>query len=219
MRRTQPAAATFILTGYPGFDSALEAIRQQVDGYLVKPTDIASLVETIQARLAKLPIERLPLKRLADVLEENRDAIVRDWVAKVKEDPELSGIHISDRERQDHVPRLLDEGLNRARGAKLTLKDSHAAMLHGITRRKQGYSIPLLIRETKILQAVIGECTQQNLLAVQVSNLRPDIARITETIHTELEASGRAFIGGKENPTAAKSQKRNKKLKRGRRAD
>src|SRR5579864_666667 len=31
MRRIQPAAATFILTGYPDFESALLAIRNQVD--------------------------------------------------------------------------------------------------------------------------------------------------------------------------------------------
>ena len=28
MRRTQPTCITLILTGYPGFDSALEAIRE-----------------------------------------------------------------------------------------------------------------------------------------------------------------------------------------------
>jgi len=31
MRRTQPQAVTFILTGYPAFETALEAIRLQVD--------------------------------------------------------------------------------------------------------------------------------------------------------------------------------------------
>ena len=31
MRRTQPRAVTFILTGYPAFETALEAIRLQVD--------------------------------------------------------------------------------------------------------------------------------------------------------------------------------------------
>src|SRR5262245_8939226 len=34
MRRVQPVAATFILTGYPDFDTALQAIRSQVDDYL-----------------------------------------------------------------------------------------------------------------------------------------------------------------------------------------
>src|SRR6185437_1901780 len=37
MRRTQPEAVTMILTGYPAFETALEAIRQQVDDYIVKP--------------------------------------------------------------------------------------------------------------------------------------------------------------------------------------
>jgi DNA-binding NtrC family response regulator len=40
MRRTQPQAVSFILTGYPAFETALEAIRQQVDDYLTKPTKL-----------------------------------------------------------------------------------------------------------------------------------------------------------------------------------
>ena len=34
MKRIQPQARTFILTGYPDFSSALEAIKRQVDDYL-----------------------------------------------------------------------------------------------------------------------------------------------------------------------------------------
>src|SRR4051812_42772037 len=37
MRSTQPHAVRMILTGYPAFESALEAIRQDVDEYLIKP--------------------------------------------------------------------------------------------------------------------------------------------------------------------------------------
>src|SRR5712672_205791 len=36
MRRVQPHAVTLILTGYPDFVTALEAIRNQVDDYLTK---------------------------------------------------------------------------------------------------------------------------------------------------------------------------------------
>jgi DNA-binding NtrC family response regulator len=36
MRRTHPETVTLILTGYPDFQSALEAIRQQVDDFLTK---------------------------------------------------------------------------------------------------------------------------------------------------------------------------------------
>src|SRR5215471_4298862 len=51
MRRTQPKVPTFILTGYPAFETALEAIRQQVDDYLVKPADIEELVGKIKSKL------------------------------------------------------------------------------------------------------------------------------------------------------------------------
>jgi DNA-binding NtrC family response regulator len=37
MRRTYPDALTLILTGFPAFDRALQAIREQVDDFLVKP--------------------------------------------------------------------------------------------------------------------------------------------------------------------------------------
>lgn len=53
MRQTQPRCVTLILTGYPGFETAIEAIRHQVDDYLVKPADIDTLVSTINQKLAR----------------------------------------------------------------------------------------------------------------------------------------------------------------------
>src|SRR5256885_16042780 len=50
MRRGQPSAVTLILTGYPDFETALQAIRNQVDDYLTKPTDVRELVATIKER-------------------------------------------------------------------------------------------------------------------------------------------------------------------------
>src|SRR5579859_6331999 len=51
MRRTQPECITLILTGYPGFETALQAIRNQVDDYLVKPTQVERLLQTIETKL------------------------------------------------------------------------------------------------------------------------------------------------------------------------
>lgn len=50
MRRAQPHCVNIILTGYPGFDSAVQAIRHQVDDYLVKPADIEVLITSLQDR-------------------------------------------------------------------------------------------------------------------------------------------------------------------------
>ena len=51
MRRMQPKCVTLILTGYPGFDSALKALRNQVDDYLIKPVDVQTLVSLIEKKL------------------------------------------------------------------------------------------------------------------------------------------------------------------------
>ena len=51
MREAHPNCVAILLTGYPAFDTAVQAIEDEVDGYLVKPADINSLVSTIERRL------------------------------------------------------------------------------------------------------------------------------------------------------------------------
>jgi ActR/RegA family two-component response regulator len=194
MRRTQPAAVNFILTGYPAFETALEAIRQQVDDYLIKPTEIESLVQTIQAKLTdRKPTHGIQPRRLPNIIQQHLDSIVEQWLTAVKKDEEISAIQLSDVERQDHVPGLLQQAIGRAHGRQLTAEDDDAAQLHGRIRRKQGYSIPLVVREARMLLRAIADCVQQNLLAIEVSYLIPDMVKIWETVATELEISIKTF--------------------------
>ena len=51
MRKAHPNCVAILLTGYPAFDTAVQAIEDEVDGYLVKPADINSLVSTIERKL------------------------------------------------------------------------------------------------------------------------------------------------------------------------
>jgi DNA-binding NtrC family response regulator len=53
MRKRHPHCVNIILTGYPAFESAVLAIRHQVDDYVVKPADIDVLVSTINQRLSE----------------------------------------------------------------------------------------------------------------------------------------------------------------------
>jgi DNA-binding NtrC family response regulator len=66
MRSMQPNCVTLILTGFPGFESALEALRNQVDDYLIKPADVPTLVSLIQEKLQQRNSSRsAATKRLA----------------------------------------------------------------------------------------------------------------------------------------------------------
>ena len=53
MRSAQPNCVTLILTGFPDVETALEAIRSQVDGYLIKPVPIPTLVSLIGEKLTQ----------------------------------------------------------------------------------------------------------------------------------------------------------------------
>jgi ActR/RegA family two-component response regulator len=198
MRRTQPRAVTFILTGYPAFETALEAIRLQVDDYLTKPTDTDSLAQKIRSRLSDPKVEhRIQPKRLTEIVSEHRKAITSEWLKLATDDLELGAIEISETERTDHVPRVLDVALKICLGEELGAADRTAARDHGIARRKQGYTIPLLIRETRLLETVLYRCVQKNLLAVMISHLLTDLISVEQTLQILLEESASAFLEGK----------------------
>jgi DNA-binding NtrC family response regulator len=196
MRRTQPEAATFILTGYPAFESALEAIRQQVDDYFVKPADIDGMIGKIRSRLVDPTIEkrRLEPRRLTEVLTEHKREIFSRWLAAAKADEQIRLRPMSDEELADHMPMLIEEIVGRPHQQKLSAGANGAAERHGLLRFRQGFTIPLLIREMRILHEVISRLVQENLLAVEISSLITDIMDIGETIQAFLEESTRSFL-------------------------
>lgn len=52
MREKQPDCITLILTGYPAFETAVEALHHRVDDYVVKPVDVEFLVSSLRQKLA-----------------------------------------------------------------------------------------------------------------------------------------------------------------------
>ena len=198
MRRTQPEVRTFILTGYPDFQSALEAIRQQVDDYFTKPTDVRKLVETLKSRLANPRLPRQsPLKRVATVLAENSERILHDWLASAKANKGLPG-SMKDEDRIDHLPVLIQNLVstlesNKAELGKRNTDALKAASQHGEHRARQGYSIPMLVVEAGILHSVISTVLLDFLMEIELSALVSDTMKIGEHLNALLEQSIRAF--------------------------
>ena len=195
MRRTQPQAVTFILTGYPAFETALEAIRLQVDDYITKPTDTDALVLKIRTKLSEPKASHhIEPRRLNTIISENIAEITADWLKTVRKDPELGSFRLSDAEIADHVPRVLSATIRVSGGEQLSEEDRTAARDHGITRRRQGYGAPLLLRESRLLDDAIGRCLQKNLLAVQISYLITDLIAVHRAKQMLVEESLAAFL-------------------------
>ena len=197
MRRVQPEACTFILTGYPDFETALQAIRNQVDDYLLKPTDVPTLLKAIEHKLlARRPHSLEPaVKRVSELLRENSRQIIRQWLDAVNQQPDLAAIHLSEKERADHVPGLLAELATRVDSSMEQTSTTLPKLgkEHGMQRARQGYSIPQLVVELRLLQRVISIVLQRNLIRMDLSTVISDMLEVGEGLQEQLEYSIRGF--------------------------
>lgn len=197
MRRVQPQACTFILTGYPDIDSAIRAIRNQVDDYFAKPLNIKEFLAAISAvRNGKRPVSKFthPVK-ISELVQKRRSDLCDEWLSEVLANPELSAIPLTAEERIDHLPELLEEVIGRMEEQRDTLspKAAEAARKHGRTRYQQGYTIPQMLFETRVLQRVLSTTIQSELLSLELSTLVPDIFKTGESLESALEISIRAY--------------------------
>ena len=53
MKETTPKMIKLIVTGYPALANATEAINKGADGYIVKPVNMTTLLETVKEHLKK----------------------------------------------------------------------------------------------------------------------------------------------------------------------
>ncbi|ABF43291.1 response regulator receiver protein [Candidatus Koribacter versatilis Ellin345] len=194
MRRTQPEAVTIILTGYPAFETALEAIRSQVDDYAVKPANIEDLVQVIEDKLRhREPHRPMPKKPVATILRESSGDIVHDFVDEMRKLKEVAALELDDQELIDSVPMLVGELIGTLEGGSAPTSRLGRSAEHGRTRRKQGFKLPFLISEYGVLHRLLLRAIQDNLLAVDVSNVLNDIVQIEDVSARQLREAVEAF--------------------------
>lgn len=197
MRHTNPQAVTLVFTGYPALKEAMNAILLQADEILVKPMDVPELVALIREKLQKRSArKRKGVERVASILERDRKATIAYWLGRVCREPELTLVPLSDEARTGHLPKLLQEVVERLRKPRAlgTKAVSEGAALHGNIRKSQGYSVPMLIEESRILQVSIFETLQKNLATVDFSSLLLDVMTIADEVDSQLKQTIRSFM-------------------------
>jgi PAS domain S-box-containing protein len=197
MRRVQPDACTFILTGYPDFESAINSIRSQVDDYFTKPLDVARLYQAISSvRGGRRHRSRTndPVK-IPELVRNRQTEIIDRWLGEILMHPEIAAIPLTREERVDHLPDLLREVIERIEEQReiLSAKAVEAAKRHGRTRYEQGYAIPNILFETRVLQQVLSGMIQSELLSLDFSTLVPDVFKTGESLESALEVSIRSY--------------------------
>jgi DNA-binding response OmpR family regulator len=196
MRRTQPQAVNVIITGYPAFETALHAIRAQVDDYFVKPADPVELIQRIQDRLARND-RRIPppLKKLSFILKEHADQVLEDFLGEIYDANAFPLRPLSREQVLNHFPEVLQEviaGLQT--DEEIFPGDVDAAAQHGRERCLQDFSIPMLVHEFSLFRRVIFKTIEAHLLSVDVSSLVPDMIRVGQSLDARLKRAIEAYL-------------------------
>lgn len=209
MRRTQPEAVTVILTGYPAFETALEAIRQQVDDYIVKPANIPTLLSTIESKFGTPPQQRQlpPPKRVAMLLREHIKRIEDLWLISVEQDPALSQLPFSREQRLDYLGGVLEGVIRAAQSYSGEDASKRIGSFGKDCNRKdlEGYTARAMLAQVCLLRRVVAQIIQENLLAVNLSYLVPDLARVNESLDEQAQAGLLAlseYIGSGRSPAS-----------------
>jgi len=205
MRRTQPNCVTLILTGFPGFESALQAIRSQVDDYLIKPTPVPTLISLVKEKLTKRqPGIATPNKRIADIIRENTFGIAQRALQYMKSDPVLGKLPITDEQRIQHTPHaveqlatMLQAGEPERSGAS-HIRNSEE---RGAKRLLLGYTVPLLAVHLRLVERAIYEVIQENLLSLNLSYLMQDLKSLNAALSVQLEHTLRGYLAAEQRGT------------------
>ena len=197
MRHMNPDAVTLVFTGYPALKNAMDAILLQADEILVKPMEIPVLVALIREKLQKRGARKAAnAERVAAILERDALTTITDWLARVNRASDLTSVPLSNEQRTGHLPRLFQELLHRLRVPHRlgTTEVSEAAADHGKDRCSQGYSVPMMVEESRILQVSIFQTLQNNLTTVDFSSLLLDVMTIADEVDSQLKQAISSFM-------------------------
>jgi DNA-binding response OmpR family regulator len=183
MRYAQPHCISLVLTAYPSFENAMEAMQHQVDEFFTKPTDVNILVmrikEKLEARRSRAPV---PYKRLARVLRENCADILARVKSAIKSDPILGAAHAVS---EDDLPKIMDTLIEYVDVGRNGL-ESEALRLgaeHGRRRKKQGYDAKMLVREFQLIDERICEVMTSDKMPAAPVGLTGDLMKLTKGLN------------------------------------
>jgi hypothetical protein len=133
--------------------------------------------------------------KVADVLEREMGFVIHDWMEMVeKQDdvmhiPELWWAHTR------HLPQLLRDVITRLRLDVFTKAHiSIAASHHGHLRREQGYTVAMMIEESRLIEVCIFTTLNKSSTELDFIKLLPDVVTIVDEVDAQLKQQTLCFV-------------------------
>ena len=194
MRHIQPHCSVFILTGYPAFETALQAIHSQVDDYLVKPVEIDSLVNALKGKLER-PAGKAGAKRISALLKENSAEFQAGILAGIKRDAKASSNSLEELAGflsgfLRAVVDFMDQQGNKPKPDAL-----RSAAQYGQWRARGGASAANIAKDFRVVEEAAYQLIQKNLTVTDLLPLISDLRRLGIGLNMLMEQSLQSFVG------------------------
>jgi hypothetical protein len=138
--------------------------------------------------------EREPV---ASVLERETHSTIARWLVRVETEPDIITVRLTAGQRCAHLPNVFRDLVARLRnplplGTRALLSDS--AFDHGISRREQGYTVAMIVEESRMLQVSIFETLQDNLNQLDDSAILVDVMAIADEVDSQLAQAMASYV-------------------------
>ncbi len=198
MRHFQPSVVTLVVNDHPDVNQAMAATLLSADQVLVRPFDVEQLALLIdEGKRASNPPPKNAKEDVASILERDTEITIQRWLSRVEQVRELSSLPLLTKERIEYLPEMMRSITARLRAVRtLEVADraSASAVAHGQLRYRQGYTAPLIVQESRILQVSIFETIERNLGTLDFTSVLPDVMIIADEADSQLKQSIGSFL-------------------------
>src|ERR1700719_2574752 len=135
------------------------------------------------------------VESVADILERETKTLIEAWLARVEKESDLTHVRLDHDQRTGHLPHLIHDVINRLRlDAATKAPISKVAADHGDLRRKQGYTVAMMVEESRLLQVSIFTTLHQNVKQLEFDALLPNGVRIADEVDAQLKEQMLRFV-------------------------
>jgi len=135
------------------------------------------------------------VESVAGVLERELGSTIAEWLRQVNLIPHFTDIVLSDTDRSGHLPQLFSDLIARLRldrDAKQPF--SFAAAAHGGMRFAQGYSVAMLVEESRIFQVSTFGTLHVHRGKLDQDQMLLDVMTIADEADRQLKQSVNGFM-------------------------
>jgi hypothetical protein len=135
------------------------------------------------------------LETVAVILERERNSVIEEWLRRANSVPALTAIPLSDAERTQHLPSVFDDLIRRLRNLDQNARARIChARTHGKMRFAQGYSVDMLVEESRIFEVSTFMTLHLHQNELIQSQALLDVMTIADEADNQLKEAVQSFI-------------------------